>query len=167
MQDAARLKVGGGGGAVPGAQIQVFTWLRKVLQAERDARAAPVYVLACIGQLGAGSDGGGGQEASVRAQGEEPSLQDVPGHCIIGAGVVDPGRVVMLDDVHMQLVAQLLLAQHTRHKIPPDVLQTAFTQVTDILPGPVRQIAVCHGGDSTLSEFNTGMKCLKPVLANS
>lgn len=108
-------------------------------------------MLASIRQLGAGSDGGGGQEAGVRAQGEEPSLQDIPGHRIIGARIVDPGRIVMLNDVNMQLIAQLLFTQHARHKIPPDVLQTP--SASDWLPGAVRQTVVNLGWSGTLHVF--------------
>lgn len=35
-----------------------------------------------------------------------------------------PGCVVMLDNVHVQLVAQLLLTQDARHKVSADVLHT-------------------------------------------
>lgn len=83
---------------------------------------APIFVLSLIpirrGSLGSRE----GQQVCVRHKWEAPTLHDVSADGIVCTRVVDARNVLLRQDVHVQLVAQLFFTQNPRYEMLSEIL---------------------------------------------
>ena len=82
----------------------------------------PVDVVPAVGVGRGPMSARGWQQVGVRDEREHPPLKHIPADRVISPGVVHPGCVFSLEHMDIELVSQLLFAQHARDEVPPNIL---------------------------------------------
>ncbi len=67
------------------------------------------------------------QQIAIGHEREAPPLHYVSADGIVGSRVIDSCHILLVEGMHVELVAQLLLTQHSRYEVLSKILQSELT----------------------------------------